>query len=134
CLYAAEAEIQASFFKEYTLEFNAVRISLLCKLIYQRSSRISKPQDSGNFVVCFSGRIISRRSKHTAFIVSRHLNYIGVSSRYNQRHEWRLQIFMLHVICTYVSVYMMHSYERFARRQRICFCSGDPYEERPHTS
>ena len=41
---------------------------------------------------------------------------------------------MLHVICTYVSVYMMHSYERFARRQRICFCSGDPYEERPHKS
>jgi len=58
CFKAAKAEIQTLVAKMHPRKVNCLAVSKLCGFINYRTSGISQPDSSGNFVKCLSGSII----------------------------------------------------------------------------
>ena len=128
-LDAAEAEIQTSLFQEHALEFHGMRISFFGQLVDEWAARVSQTQYASYFIVSFSRRIVSGGAQHVTFVVVGHLYDVGVTAGNDQSHERRFQLLMLDIVGADVSLNVVYSYQRLARRQGIGLGSGQTDEQ-----
>nr|DAQ86834.1 MAG TPA: hypothetical protein [Bacteriophage sp.] len=91
-------------------KFYCIRITFLCKLIYLRSSRISQSYCPCNLVKCFSCRIISCSSNYFILAIVIDLNKVCMSSRNNKRNKRRFEFFILNIVGTNMTFYVMYPY------------------------
>ena len=83
-----------------------------------RAPRIRQPEQLGNFVECFTRRVVARSSEHAIATPRLDVEQQRVSAGDEQRREWRNRVAMLERRGEQMSLHVVHADHRNPSRER----------------